>query len=351
VAGAAPRDPRDHQSEPQALSADLPAARARIPSVARRLSLLSLVVTVAALGGGSARGGGSPVALVTAETQNALLALSLPSGALVRRIPLPVDPENVVVDPARKAVVVSARGHAVTVVSARTLRVLKIIRAFVNPHLAALSPNGRWAFVTDDGSGRLASVALDSGIRIVTALYVGPEAHHLSVSPDGSRAWIALGERARTIVVVDVSKPAAPRIVARFDPGFAAHDLAFSPSGRRVWVTASNSRFVTIFDAASRRPVARVPGGAPPQHVAFGVRDAFVTSGYGSSLAIVDRTSGRVKKRVKTPYGSFNVAISGGLVVTSSLLNGTVTELDDRGRVLMVRRVAPATRSVAVTIR
>jgi YVTN family beta-propeller protein len=318
--------------------------------VARRLVLLALLAVVVALGGGSARAGGSPVALVTAETENALLAVSLPSGALMRRIRLPADPQNVVVDPARKAVVVSARGHAVTVISARTLRVLKILRAFVNPHLAALSPNGRWAFVTDDGSGRLVSVALDSGIRIVTDLYVGPAAHHLSVSPDGSRAWIALGERARTIVVVDVSKPARPRLVTRFDPGFAAHDLTFSPSGTRVWVTASDSRFVTIFDAATRRPVARVPGGAPPQHVAFGLRNAYVTSGYGRSLEIVSPSSGRVLRRIETPYGSFNVATSGGLVLTASLLNGTVTELDDRGRVLMVRRVAPATRDVDVAV-
>jgi YVTN family beta-propeller protein len=318
--------------------------------VSGRLVILALAASIAALGGGAARGGGSPVALVTAETENALLAISLPSGALLRRIRLPADPQNVVLDPARKAVVVSARGHAVTVLSAQTLRVLKIIRAFVNPHLAALSPNGRWAFVTDDGSGRLVSVALDSGIRIVAGVYVGPEAHHLSVSPDGSRAWIALGERAHTIVIVDVSKPGRPRVLTRFDPGFAAHDLAFSPSGTRVWVTASDSRFVTIFDAETRRPVARVPGGAPPQHVAFGVRAAYVTSGYGNSLEIVDLTSGRVRKRIETPRGSFNVATSGGLVLTSSLLNGTVTELDDLGRVLMVRRVAPATRDVDVAV-
>jgi DNA-binding beta-propeller fold protein YncE len=315
-----------------------------------RLLFLGLAAAVLGSLGGSARGGGSPVALVTAETQNALLAISLPSGALVRRIPLPADPENVVLDPARKVVVVSTRGHAVTILSARTLRVLKVLRAFTRPHLAALSPNGRWAFVTDDGSGRLAVVALDSGIRVATTVFVGREAHHLSVSPDGSRTWIALGERARTIVVVDTSRPARPRVLARLDPGFQAHDLAFSPNGRRVWVTASDSRFLTIFDARTRRPVARVPAGAPPQHLAFGLRNAYVASGYGRTLELVDPASGRVKRTVAVPYGSFNVSTQGGLVVTSSLLNGTVTEFTDTGRVLMVRRVAPATRDSAVAL-
>jgi len=177
---------------------------------------------------------------------------------------------------------------------------------------------------------------------------VGAGAHHMGLSPSGNELWIALGESARTIVVLDVSDPWRPKVVGRFDPGFAAHDLAFS-SDWRVWVTAADRRSVTIFDSRTRRPVARVAAGAPPQHVAFGpIREAFVTSGYGSSLEIVDRSSGRIRRTVHVPYGSFNVATFGSFVVTSSLLRGTVTELTDEGRVWMKRRVAPAARSVAV---
>ena len=170
----------------------------------------------------------------------------------------------------------------------------------------------------------------------------------MGVSPAGNELWVALGERARTIAVLDVSDPWRPRVVGRFDPGFAAHDVAFS-SDWRVWVTAADRRFVTVFDSRTRRPVARVPAGAPPQHVAFGpVREAFVTSGYGSSLEIVDRFSGRVRRTVRVPYGSFDVATFGGFVVTSSLLRGTVTQLTDEGHVWMKRRYAPAIRDIAV---
>src|SRR5207248_157875 len=61
-----PPDPRADEGEPEALG-DLRAAAARIPSVVRRLAALAIVVAALA-GGGTARGGGSPVALVTAET-------------------------------------------------------------------------------------------------------------------------------------------------------------------------------------------------------------------------------------------------------------------------------------------
>jgi DNA-binding beta-propeller fold protein YncE len=318
--------------------------------VTRRLALLALAAAVAALAGGSARGGGSPVALVTAETQNALLAVSLPDGHVLRRLSLPADPQNVAVVGNKFAVVVSARAGAVTVVSTPSLRIVHVFRGFSNPHLAAAGADLRSALVTDDRSGQLVVLGLSARPRVLRRVFVGVGAHHLGVSPEGNQAWIALGERARTIVVVDTSNPMRPKVVGHFDPGFAAHDIAFSPGGERVWVTASDRRSVTIFDAATRRPVAHVPAGAPPQHVAFGLRVAFVTSGYGSSLEIVDRSSGRIRQTVRVPYGSFNVASFGSFVVTSSLLRGTVTELSDRGQVWMSRRFAPATRGVAVAI-
>jgi hypothetical protein len=53
---------------------------------------------------------------------------------------------------------------------------------------------------------------------------------------------------------------------------------------------------------------------------------------------------------VRTPYGSFNLGLAGGLVTISSLYRGTLTELDDSGRVLLSRHLAPATRDVAVAV-
>jgi len=307
-----------------------------------------VLVVAVALPGGAARGGGSPVALVTAETQNQLLAVELPSGHVLRRLPMPADPENVAVVGTTRAVVVSPRAGAVTIVSTPSLRIVRVLRGFVSPHIVTATADFRGAYVTDDGSGRLDVIRLSGRPRVVRSVFVGAGAHHMGLSPSGNELWIALGESARTIVVLDVSDPWRPKVVGRFDPGFAAHDLAFS-SDWRVWVTAADRRSVTIFDSRTRRPVARVAAGAPPQHVAFGpIREAFVTSGYGSSLEIVDRSSGRIRRTVHVPYGSFNVATFGSFVVTSSLLRGTVTELTDEGRVWMKRRVAPAARSVAV---
>jgi hypothetical protein len=98
----------------------------------------------------------------------------------------------------------------------------------------------------------------------------------------------------------------------------------------------------------------KVPAGRPPQHIAFipyGHPHAFITSGYGSSIEMVNPATRKVIRTERLPYGSFNLATSGDLVVTCSLLNGDVTEFN--GAVLarwMTVKVASKTRGVAISV-
>jgi DNA-binding beta-propeller fold protein YncE len=148
--------------------------------------------------------------------------------------------------------------------------------------------------------------------------------------------------------VLDTTHPARPRVIGRFDPGFAAHDLGFSPDDRRVWVTSDSDTRVRVFTAVSHRLLFAVPVGPPPQHVAFGPRgQAYLTSGYGGRIVEASRF-GDMLRSAAIPYGSFNVATTGDFVVSSSLLRGTVTELNAQLRVIGTLKVAPAARGVAI---
>jgi DNA-binding beta-propeller fold protein YncE len=298
-------------------------------------------------GGGDRATRSSSEALVTAEGEDRLVAVNPATGQIERRVAVPADPEFVAAN-AYRVVVVSPGAGAVTLLRLPSLRRMRVLRGFDAPHIAAIAPGGRYAYVTDDARGELAVIGLDHG-RVVDRVSVGQGAHHLAFRPGGGQAWVALGESARRIVVLDTSDPADPRVIAGFDPGFPAHDLRFAPGGRRVWVTSSSGDAVAVFGADGRRRLFDVRGGAPPQHVSFAGDRAYVTSGYGSRIEAVSAGTGRILKVAPAPYGSFDLAAADGLVATASLLRGTLTVYDDRLRVLHTVQVASAARDVALS--
>ena len=106
---------------------------------------------------------------------------------------------------------------------------------------------------------------------------------------------------------------------------------------------------MTAFDVHTRKALFRVPVGAPPQHLTFEGRYAYLTSGYGSTIEKVSATTGRVIARATSPYGSFELSAGAGFVVTTSLLRGTLAIYTPDLRLRRVVRLAPATREVAIS--
>jgi YVTN family beta-propeller protein len=320
-------------------------------TVACTAGLLAVLLVAGSAAGN--RLGGMPVALVTAESENELLAISLPGGAVLRRVRVAPDPETVVSQPSGPAVVVSPGSGTVTLLAWRSLRPITVLRAFRSPQLAAITPDGEWVYVTDAASGELSVIEL-AAKRVVDRVFVGKGAHHLAVSPDQRRTWVALGERASTIVALDTSRPNRPRVIWRFHPQVAAHDLVFSPDGRSVWVGSDTASYVSVLAAGNGGLLGKVPAGRPPQHIAFipyRHPRAFITSGYGSSIEMVNPATRKLIRTRRLPYGSFNLATSGDLVVTCSLLNGDVTEFN--GAILarwMTVKAAPKTRDLAISV-
>ena len=289
-------------------------------------------------------------ALVTDERQNGLLVVDLPSGRVVRRLAMPTDPEDLAANSGECAsvVVTSATAGKVTVLDRETLNRRGVIGGFVAPHIAEIAPGGAYAYVTDDARGTVTVISL-ANARVTSTIEVGASAHHLSFDAAHQRAWVALGESARTIVILSTANPAHPRVIGAFDPGFPTHDVSFDAQGNRVWVTSADGPDVAVFDAVDRRLLFRVPVGAGPQHVAFAGRFAYLTSGYGGVIEKVDAATGRIVKRAAAPYGSFELDAGQGFVVASSLLRGTLAIYDTQLDLLRVVHLAPAAREVAIS--
>jgi DNA-binding beta-propeller fold protein YncE len=299
-------------------------------------------------------------ALVTAENENRLIMVALPSGRVIRRIPVPPGPEYVATCcNGGPIVVVSARAGKVVLLQPNTLRLVKAFSGFSSPHVPLVS--GDYAYITDDARGTLTTIQL-SNLKLTSRVSVGVGAHHMSFSPDRRQLWIALGESAHAIAILTtivstppppsspIVDPGRPRLVGQFRPGFPAHDLSFAPDGRQVWVTSATGRDVAVFNAGTHRLLFRVPVGPPPQHLGFDGRYAYLTSGYGSTIEQVAGATGKVLRRTSAPYGSFEVDAVGGYVVTSSLLRGTLAIYNSQLKLLHVRKLTSAARDVAISL-
>jgi outer membrane protein assembly factor BamB len=284
--------------------------------------------------------GGTPIALVTADTQARVAAVELGTGKIVRSIPTVAGPRSVESVFGDGLVCHTAHG-AVSLIDGATLRVRHVIRGFDEPRYAAAAPGGRYAFVTDSGRQEVVALDVRRG-RIVGRVGVGGPARHISIDARGRILWVSLGSTAELVAIVDASRPAAPRLLHRLRPPFLAHDVGFAPGGRHVWVSSGDRGALAVYDRRSGEVLRRLPADAPPQHVTFAGGKAYVSSGDDGTLRVQSLKDGRVLRTTRIPVGSYNVQEAFGSIVTPSLARGTLCILDRRGRLLRRIQVAPS---------
>ena len=294
--------------------------------------------------------GGTPLALVTADTEAQVLAVHLGTGSVYKRIPTLAGPRSIeTVGSTGAALVAHTAEGAITLVDARTLLVRRVLRGFEEPRYTAAKPGSRWAYVSDSARRQVVVVDVLDG-HIAGRVSVPGPARHLSIAPNGRFLWVALGSKAARVAVVDLSRPASPRVARTFAPPFLAHDVAFQPGSSRVWLTSGDRRELAVYDARTGRLVRRLDGDAPPQHLAFAAGFAYVTSGDDGTLAVHSLSSGVVVRTTRVPPGSYNVGEGWGVVFTPSLARGTLCVLDRHGRLRAQVRVAPSSHDACFLV-
>jgi DNA-binding beta-propeller fold protein YncE len=280
----------------------------------------------------AALAGGNPAALVTADTQSRVAVVELFTGKFLRWIPTLAGPRSVE-NVGNIGVVCHTAHGAISLIDGPTLRIRRVLRGFSEPRYTAAAPNGRHAFVTDSGRHEVVTVDVRAG-RIVGRVDVGGPARHVCASPDGRILWVSLGSKAEVVSIVNVSRPAAPRLLHRLRPPFLAHDVGFAPGGRHIWVSSGDRGTLAVHDRRTGEVVRRLAADAPPQHVTFFGGNAYVTSGADGTLRVHSLRDGRVLRMTRVPVGSYNVqeAWGSGWILTPSLDRGTLCVVDRRGR-------------------
>jgi hypothetical protein len=277
--------------------------------------------------------GGTPLALVTADSIDRVLAVDLTDLRIVRSLAVPDQPHGIeAVDLLSAALVLSPASGTVTILDTAHPRVRTVLEGFHGPRYAAGDPRGTYAYVSDDVAGQVVAIDVPRG-RVIGRVEVGTGARHITISPDGLRVITALGSKAPRLALVDVSRPRRPRLVRTFPADDLAHDVGFTPDGNHVWISSGVDRRLALHDGFSLRRLRAVPGDAPPQHVTFDewARHVYVASGDSGTLRTHSMADGALLRTRRVTTGSYNVCALTGRVVTPSLDDGRLTLLDARG--------------------
>lgn len=323
---------------------DLPAACERSAGMDRRRFVL--VAATALVAGPRAlaavQGGGTALALVTADLEGHVAVYDLERRRVVRRIATLDGPRSIEASLGRAAVVAHSAGGAVTLLDGLAVR--RVLRGFAEPRYAAASPDGRAVYVTDSGTGELVTLDLRRG-RVAHRLGVGGPARHLALSPDGRRLWVILGNKAARVAVLALDGE-RPRLLRTFAPPFLAHDAGFA-NGGTVWLTSGDSRLIALVRGGSRPQLRVIRADAPPQHVTFVLGRAHVTSGDDGLLRTHRAHDGELLATARVPTGSHNVQAAAGRTLSPSLSQGTLVVATPSGTVVDEARIASSSHDAA----
>lgn len=199
-----------------------------------------------------------------------------------------------------------------------TEKVMKAVAGPVNPHGIAVTPDGRYAYLTSRNPekgkkprspGQFPVSVVDVGTgRIVATIDVGGESHHAWMSPDGRRVYVTVPS-AEGVAVIDT---AANRVVKTIETGFKGNAVATSPDGKRIYVTNKGDDTLSVISGETLEVTKSLEVGAGPDHLAVSPDGKFVylTAAFANEVWSLTTDPLQVFAKARVGKGPHGIAVS-----------------------------------------
>lgn len=154
------------------------------------------------------------------------------------------------------------------------------------PHGIVWLPDGKNALVTSESDSAILVLNVDSGV-VTAVIRTGQAGSQLfALSADGSRAYVT-NLVSGSVSIIDVAARSTLK-TAVLPKG--AEGLALRPDGQEVWVTSRASNGITVLSANDLSVVATIGTGNYPMRIRFSPdgKFAFVTCAKSSELRVID---------------------------------------------------------------
>lgn len=181
----------------------------------------------------------------------------------------------------------------------------------MHPAHVVLTPDGRYAYVTNGGDNT-ASVVDTTALRTVATVALGASPHGIRISPDGKQAWVA-NLKGGTVSVVDIQ---TRKQITRIAVGKGPAQVGFTADGRLGFVSLSEENQVAVIDPATRKVLRKIAVGtvpiqlyATPDSRLLLVANQGTRAKPGNSVSMIDLESFMVVASVETGLGAHGVTI------------------------------------------
>ena len=213
--------------------------------------------------------------MLVVANQDAATATVLDASTMkaIATLPVGVGPHEVAISPEGRWAVVSNYGNQTVVgqslsvidLAAESPSVVRIIDLgeYHRPHGLAFVQAGMKLVVTSETSQRLVLVDFLSG-RVDTALATNAKGSHMvTVQRDGRRAWTA-NITDGSVTEFDIDSRTTKRT---FPVAPQVEGISATPGGVQVWVGSNTAKTVTVIDGATAKTLGTVTGFGMPYRV------------------------------------------------------------------------------------
>lgn len=251
--------------------------------------------------------------VVVNKTDSTLSVLERDSGKSLAVLPVGKIPHEVAVTPDSKWAFTSdynqkatPPGHTVTVLDLVALKPAGIIELSPNnkPHGIAVSADGKWLWVTCEGSSTVLKIDVATR-KIAATIDTGDSPTHLLALDEKNGRAYATSIKAGVLVVIDTAKAT---IVKKVPCGAGAEGIDSTADGKYVLVSNGDAGTLTVIDSAKLEPVKTIEVGKGPYRVRAlpDSKRALVPNIDGGDMAEVDLAKLVVSRRLtlgKEPIG------------------------------------------------
>lgn len=270
-----------------------------------------------------------------------------------------------------KVFVADEEGNTVSVLDAASFNRITAVPVGREPHNVQISPDGKLAWVTNNGEqampgmGKGGHAAMSSGGEVwaidtashavVAKIPVGKHPAHVVLTPDGRFAYVTNGGE-NTVSVVDTE---ARRVAATIPVGKGPAQTGFAPDGRLAFVSLSQENKVALIDPAARKVLKKVAVGTVPIQVyptpdgrTLLVANQGTKQKPGNTVSVIDLADSKVVNTVRTGPGAHGVVVDreGRYAYVSNIYENSVSVLDVKSaKVVASVRVGAGPNGISVT--